>query len=61
LLLRQDGQSISVCGIFFDDFNRGFELSANTLKLMAERHLMIGFDLYGISDKPNQEKIEEES
>lgn len=34
------------CGVFMEDWNRGFELSPATMKLLSERGLAIGFDIY---------------
>ncbi|HEX2972037.1 MAG TPA: DUF4279 domain-containing protein [Tepidisphaeraceae bacterium] len=34
------------CGLFIDDFNRGFSLSSAVLQAMSERRLVIGFDIY---------------
>jgi len=34
------------CGIFMASSNRGFGISAEVSKLLADRHLNIGFDLY---------------
>lgn len=35
------------CGVFFSEGNAGFTLSVETLKLIADRHLEIWFDIYG--------------
>ena len=34
------------CGIFIASSNRGFEISTEVSKMLADRHLKIGFDLY---------------
>lgn len=34
------------CGLFLTSANRGFGISAEVSKLLADRHLEIGFDLY---------------
>jgi hypothetical protein len=34
------------CGLFLDSSNRGFGLSAEVSKLLSDRHLNIGFDMY---------------
>lgn len=35
------------CGMFLDDSNRGFVLSEALVHMLADRNLMIGFDIYG--------------
>jgi len=35
------------CGVFLETLNEGFTLEAETLALLAERGLFIGFDIYG--------------
>ena len=35
------------CGLFLDEFNRGFALSASLLRALADRNLKVGFDIYG--------------
>ena len=34
------------CGLFLDTENRGFGLTVDTARLLAERNLPIGFDIY---------------
>ena len=34
------------CGLFLNEFNRGFSLSSGLLKELAERNLKIEFDIY---------------
>jgi Domain of unknown function (DUF4279) len=34
------------CGLFLASSNRGFEISTEVLKLLSDRHLKIGFDVY---------------
>jgi hypothetical protein len=34
------------CGLFLEADNRGFAVSAKTSKLLSDRHLNIGFDIY---------------
>ena len=34
------------CGLFMASSNRGFGISAETSKMLSDRHLEIGFDLY---------------
>jgi hypothetical protein len=34
------------CGVFLNDFNRGFELSPRLMKLLCDRGITIGFDIY---------------
>ena len=34
------------CGIYLKTTNRGFEISTEVLKLLSERNLTIGFDIY---------------
>ncbi len=34
------------CGLFLEADNRGFAISAETSKLLSDRHLNIGFDVY---------------
>jgi hypothetical protein len=34
------------CGLFLEADNRGFAVSAETSKLLSDRHLDIGFDVY---------------
>jgi hypothetical protein len=36
------------CGLFLDDLNRGFSLSPEVLKELAERNLELGFDIYAL-------------
>lgn len=38
------------CGLFLDGWNRGFELSAELLKKLSERNLLISFDIYSPTD-----------
>lgn len=38
------------CGLFMEDFNEGISLSHETLQKLAERGLMIDFDIYNNSD-----------
>jgi hypothetical protein len=35
------------CGLFLDAKNRGFELTPQTLRQLADRGISIGFDIYG--------------
>jgi hypothetical protein len=35
------------CGIFMDEFNRGFEVSPALMRELAARGLVVGFDIYG--------------
>jgi len=35
------------CGLFLNADNRGFELSPRLLRLLVDRHLTVGFDIYG--------------
>jgi hypothetical protein len=42
-----DGFSASIhCGIFLDQYNEGFELSPRVAQALAERGLVIAFDIY---------------
>jgi len=42
-----DGFSASIqCGIFLDQYNEGFELSPRVTQALAERGLVIAFDIY---------------
>ena len=34
------------CGLFLDVQNRGFELPAQLMRELADRHISIGFDIY---------------
>ena len=34
------------CGLFLDSWNRGLELSPETLQRITERHLTLGLDIY---------------
>ncbi|HYO84514.1 MAG TPA: DUF4279 domain-containing protein [Bryobacteraceae bacterium] len=34
------------CGVFVEAKNRGFELSAEACRMLADRHVSVGFDLY---------------
>lgn len=34
------------CGIFLQEFNRGFDLSPKVVKLLSKREIRIGFDIY---------------
>jgi hypothetical protein len=34
------------CGLFMESSNRGFGISAETSRMLSDRHLEIGFDLY---------------
>ncbi len=34
------------CGLFLDNMNRGFELSPELMKYLADRNIKIGFDIY---------------
>ncbi len=47
-----DGASASIlCSVFLDQYNEGFELSPRAAKSLAERGLVIAFDIYsGTSD-----------
>ena len=38
------------CGLFLDGWNRGFELSSELLKMISDRNLLIGFDIYSPTD-----------
>lgn len=42
------------CGLFFKDFNRGFELSPELMKYLAERGIKIGFDIYVEANYPKE-------
>lgn len=35
------------CGVFLDEFNRGFTFSPGLLRQIADRGIEIGFDIYG--------------
>lgn len=35
------------CGVFLEDFNRGFVLSPAVLRRLADQGIEIGFDIYG--------------
>jgi len=35
------------CGLFMDQLNEGFDIPADLLRILADRRLMIGFDVYG--------------
>jgi Domain of unknown function (DUF4279) len=35
------------CGLFLNEFNRGFALSASLTRALADRNLVVGFDIYG--------------
>lgn len=39
------------CGLFLETWNEGFTLSPDILKLLAERHIAIGFDIYGADEQ----------
>lgn len=39
------------CGLFMNEINEGFSISADTLTFLAERDLSIDFDLYGIDSE----------
>ncbi len=45
--LTTDFKADVFCGIFLDGPNRGFAISAATSRLLADRNLEIGFDIYG--------------
>lgn len=34
------------CGVFLETCNRGFTLSPNIMKMLSERNIQIGFDIY---------------
>jgi hypothetical protein len=34
------------CGLFLDQYNEGFELSSRVAQAVAERGLVIAFDIY---------------
>ncbi|MHB8923606.1 MAG: DUF4279 domain-containing protein, partial [Thermoleophilia bacterium] len=34
------------CGVFLEDWNRGFDLSPQVLKMLSERGITIRFDIY---------------
>jgi len=34
------------CGVFLDDWNRGFDLPPQVLKMLSDRGITIGFDIY---------------
>jgi hypothetical protein len=36
------------CGVFLNALNRGFGLSVRTLRMLAERGIEIGFDIYAV-------------
>ncbi len=36
-------------GLFMEDVNEGAEMSSGTLALLAARHVMLVFDVYGVS------------
>ncbi len=38
------------CGLFLDGWNKGFELSPNTMRKLSDRKLKIGFDIYAPTD-----------
>jgi hypothetical protein len=35
------------CGLFLEDWNRGFSLSPDLMRRLADRGLEVGFDIYG--------------
>ena len=43
------------CGLFLEAENRGFPISAEISKLLSDRHLDIGFDMYFDPTKETQE------
>lgn len=46
------------CGVFLETDNRGFEISPEVSRLLADRNLKIGFDIY--FDPPNRFRLEGE-
>lgn len=47
------------CGLFLDARNRGFKLSAELLKMLGDRHIEVGFDIYG-PDEPSAASLDGE-
>jgi len=45
--LSDDFQVDIFCGVFLEEFNRGFELSPHVLQALGERRIKLGFDIYG--------------
>lgn len=43
------------CGVFLDDWNRGFGLSPQVLKLLSDRGIAIGFDIYSYGGEEEEE------
>ncbi len=39
-----------LCGVFLDDWNRGFELSPRVMRMLGERGIKLGVDVYGITE-----------
>lgn len=44
--ITTDYQADLFCGLFLDQFNEGFDLSADVMKKLGDRGLRIGFDIY---------------
>ncbi|MDX1964225.1 MAG: DUF4279 domain-containing protein [Pirellulales bacterium] len=40
------------CGLFMQGFNEGLTISASVMKMIADRRLEIGFDIYGGEPTP---------
>jgi hypothetical protein len=49
------------CGLFIDTWNEGFTLSQSTLRMISERNLKIGFDIYSPTDTWYGENEESEA
>jgi hypothetical protein len=45
------------CGLFLAARNRGFELPDHVSRMLSERHLSIGFDIYLDADDPSQRDV----
>jgi hypothetical protein len=43
------------CGVFLDDWNRGFSLTSRLMKELSDRNLELGFDIYSPTNTRDKE------
>jgi len=41
------------CGVFLEDWNRGFSLSPRVMQMLSERGIELGVDIYGVTESLN--------
>ncbi len=55
--LAHDFEADIFCGLFLGSPNEGIEISPQTLSAVGQRHLKLGFDIYGAAESAENDPL----